>query len=95
MCNDSTFDTIDVLSSIRKILTLSQHSTYTSGMPITLYIEDKTKFRKQNVSLPRYSTHALSQDTHIFCMSLFSVCRIDIKFYTTRSADQREHPRMI
>lgn len=85
MCN-GTFDTIDVHFSIRKILTFSQHFTYASGMPITLYIKDKTKFRKQNVSFATIVL-ILSQNTHIFCISLFSVCRIDIKFYTTRSAN--------
>lgn len=44
------FDTIDTPSLIRKILTLSQHSTYASML--ALYIEDKMKFRKQDVSSP-------------------------------------------
>lgn len=68
-------------SLLRKILTLSQHSIYTSM--ITLYTEDKTKFLGSRISiLPRQCSY--SHETFIYFPYLFfSVCRIDIKFYTT------------
>lgn len=76
------FDTIDTPSLIRKILTLSQHSTYASML--ALYIEDKTKFRKQDVSSPN-SVVQLVQKKKKF---LF----LDIKFFReTRSADSENH----
>lgn len=74
----NTFDTIDTPSLIRKILTLSQHSTYASML--ALYIEDKTKFRKQDVSSPNSVVQLVQKKRKKKKKTSFLF--VDIKFFT-------------